>query len=168
MVLLKECSMATAVPGIQQPTIISHARLGNAWTYIWVAIGLHVTDEALTGFLHVYNPTVLAMRERLSWWPMPIFTFDVWLAGLIAGIGILVALTPFAFRNASWLRPVFYFCAIVLCIANACGHTLATILGQTVSAVHFTRPAPGFYSSPLLLFAGIYAIVQLRRTRKGL
>ena len=160
--------MAAAMPGIQQPTIISRPRLGIAWIFIWAALGLHVTDEALTGFLHVYNPTVLAMRERLSWWPMPIFTFDVWLAGLIAGIGILVALTPFAFRNAGWLRPIFYFCAIVLCIANACGHTLATILGQTVSTVHFTRPAPGFYSSPLLLFAGIYAIVQLRRTRKGL
>jgi len=142
--------------------------VGMAWIFIWIALAMHVADEAITGFLRVYNPTVLALTERLGWWPMPTFTFDMWLAGLITGIGILAALTPFAFRNAAWLRPILYFCAIAICMGNACVHTLATIFGQTVSTVHFSRPAPGFYSSPLLLFAGIYALVQLRRTRKGL
>jgi len=98
---------------------------------------------------------------------MPNFTFEGWLTGLAIGILLLALLTPFAFRNAAWMRPLFYFAAIVLCIANACGHTLATIFGRTVGTVHFSRPAPGFVSSPVLLFAGIYALVQLRRTRKG-
>jgi hypothetical protein len=31
--------------------------------------------------------------------------------------------------------------------------------------VPLPRPAPGFYSSPLLLIAGIYLLLQLRRTR---
>jgi len=48
---------------------------------------------------------------------------------------------------------------------NALGHTIATILGQTVSTVQFPRPAPGFYSSPLLLIVSVYALLQLRRTR---
>ena len=159
--------MATAALGLERRATSSNQRVGIAWTFIWVALAVHVADEAITGFLAIYNPTVLALREWLGWWPMPTFTFDVWLAALMTGIGILAALTPFAFRNSSWLRVICYFCAVVLCIGNACAHTLATIFGQTVSTVHFTRPAPGFYSSPLMLMAGIYAIVQLLRTRKG-
>ena len=160
--------MSNATLTVKRRVIESYGRLGIAWILIWTALAFHVADEALNGFLYIYNPTVVALREKLGWGPMPTFTFEVWLAGLITGIGILVPLTPFAIRNAGWLRPLIYFCAIVLCIANACGHTLATVFGHTVSTVHFSRPAPGFISSPLLVFAGVYALVQLRRTRKGL
>jgi len=142
-------------------------KLGIAWIAIWAALALHVVDEAANGFLFIYNPTVTALRERFGFWPMPNFTFERWLTDLAVGIFILALLTPFAFRNSAWMRPIIYFSAIVLCIANACGHTLGTILGRTVSTVHFSRPAPGFISSPILLFAGIYALMQLRRTRKG-
>lgn len=159
--------MASATLSVKPRTPDTYRGLGIAWVLIWTALALHVTDEALSGFLSVYNPTVLALKQKLGWWLMPTFTFDVWLAALIAGIGILAALTPFAFRNAGWLRPIAYFCAIMLCIGNALGHTLATVLGRTVSTVHFSRPAPGFISSPILLFVGIYAFTQLRRTRKG-
>ena len=144
----------------------SFRRLGIAWIFIWAALSIHVADEALTGFLFIYNPTVTALRERLGYWPMPTFTFEEWLTGLAAGILLLAALTPFAFVNARWLRPIFYLCAL-LCAGNAVAHTLATIFGRTVSTVHFSRPAPGFLSSPVLLFAGVYALFQLRRTRKG-
>jgi hypothetical protein len=133
---------------------------------MWLALAVHVTDEALTGFLSVYNPTVAALRARFGFWPMPTFEFREWLTGLITLIVLLAALTPFAFRNAPWIRPVLYFCAIVIGILNALGHTLGTIFGQTVSTVRFPRPAPGFYSSPLLLVAAMYALVQLRRTRR--
>jgi len=160
--------MSSATLSVKPRSVESHGGLGIAWIWIWAALALHVADEALNGFLYIYNPTVLAMRVKLGWWPMPTFTFEMWLAGLITGIGILAALTPFAFRNSGWLRPMVYFCAIVLCIGNALGHTLATILGRTVSTVHFSRPAPGFISSPVLLCVGVYALVQLRRTRKEL
>ena len=140
--------------------------LGRAWIGMWLALAVHVTDEALTGFLSVYNPTVTALRSRFGLWPMPNFEFREWLTGLIAFIVLLAALTPFAFRNAPWIRPVLYFCAIVIGILNALGHTLGTIFGQTVSTVRFPRPAPGFYSSPLLLIAAIYALVELRRTKR--
>lgn len=158
--------MASATLSVKPRTVHSYRGLGIAWALIWAALALHVADEALNGFLYIYNPTVIALREKLGWWPMPTFTFEIWLAALVTGIGILAALTPFAFRNSGWLRPIFYFCAIALCIANACGHTLATIFGRTVSTVHFSRPAPGFVSSPILLFAGVYGLVQLHRTRK--
>lgn len=142
-------------------------RLGLAWVFLWLALALHVADEAANGFLFIYNPTVTALREKLGVWPMPTFTFEGWLIGLAVGILLLAALTPFAFRNVAWMRPLSYFCAIVLCILNACGHTLGTIFGRTVSTVHFSRPAPGFISSPILLGAGVYALVQLRKTGRN-
>ena len=140
-------------------------RLGVAWLLLCAALALHVTDEALTGFLAIYNPTVLAVRAKLGFWPMPTFEFREWLAGLVIGILLLSALSPFAFRNARWIRPVGYFCAVVTGLLNALGHTIATVLGHTVATVRFPRPAPGFYSSPVLLIASIYLLVQLRRTR---
>jgi hypothetical protein len=153
----------TAIAPVMAPSG-SH-RLGIAWIFMWIALALHVTDEALTGFLRVYNPTVLSLRARLGFWPMPTFSFREWLTALTVGILLLVVLSPFAFRNAVWLRPISYFVAIVTGILNALGHTLATILGHTVATVRFPRPAPGFYSSPLLLAAAIYLLIQLRKTR---
>jgi hypothetical protein len=148
------------------PRAPSDFRLGIAWVLMCVALALHVTDEALTGFLSVYNPTVQALRARLGFWPMPAFEFREWLTGLVVGITFLAALSPFAFRNARWIRPIFYFVAAVTGVLNALGHTLATIAGQTVNTVRFPRPAPGFYSSPVLLVAAIFALVQLRRTQE--
>lgn len=142
------------------------SRLGLAWVLMWIALAAHVTDEALSGFLGVYNPTVLALRSKLGFWPMPTFEFRGWLIGLTLAILLLALLSPFAFRNARWIRPLFYFVAIVAGIFNALGHTIGTILGHTVGTVRFPRPAPGFYSSPLLLVVSIYALVQLRRTRE--
>ena len=140
-------------------------RLGIAWIIFCFALALHVTDEALTGFLSVNNPTVLALRQKLGFWPMPTFTFRVWLTGLIMVILLFLALSPPMFRNVGWMRLVAYFCAIVIGILNALGHTFATILGHTVRSVTFPRPAPGFYSSPTLFAAACFLLVQLRRTR---
>lgn len=132
---------------------------------LWIALAVHVTDEALTGFLSVYNPTVLALRARFGFWPMPTFEFRQWLTGLALAILLLAALSRFAFWNVGWIRPLFYVVAVIAGVMNALGHTLATVLGRTVSTVHFPRPAPGFYSSPLLLIVSIHALLQLRRTR---
>jgi hypothetical protein len=142
-------------------------RLGIAWIALCLALALHVIDEAVNGFLYVYNPTVLALRAKFGFWPMPTFTFAEWLIGLVSGILLMAACSPFAFRNARWIRPIFYFLAIVTGIFNALGHTLGTILGGSVSTVHFSRPMPGFISSPILFAAAAYALVQLRRTRKA-
>ena len=155
--------MAAAAPILIPRRYTSH--LGWAWVFMWLALAIHVTDEALTGFLAVYNPTVLALRSKFGFWLMPTFTFRGWLTGLAAGILLLALLSPFAFENRRWIRPLFYFVAIVTGIFNALGHTVGTVLGHSVSTVTFARPAPGFYSSPLLLIVSIYALVQLRRTR---
>jgi len=137
------------------------SNFGMAWLLLCLAFCAHVLDETVTGFLGVYNPTVVALRAEHSWFPMPTFEFREWLTVLIVVNGVFLMLTPFAFRNARWLRPVAYFFAGVM-LLNSLGHTLATIFGQTVSSVQFPRPAPGFYSSPLLLAGSIYLLVRLR------
>lgn len=138
---------------------------GPAWLAVAIALALHVTDEALTGFLDVYNPTVLALRARIPWLPLPVFRPEVWLAGLIAAILLLVALSPVAFRGSRWMRPVGYALAALM-LANAAGHILGTIAGRTVAEVRFPRPMPGFYSSPLLAAASVWLFWSLWRTRK--
>jgi hypothetical protein len=131
-----------------------------------VAAAVHVTDEALTGFLSVYNPTVIALRERWGWFPMPTFGYREWLLGLMGGIVVALLLSPLVYRGSRFMRPIAWALSVIM-LLNAGGHTLATILGQTVDSVRFARPAPGFYSSPLLLVASIYLIVQLRRSRSA-
>ncbi len=139
---------------------------GYAWVALCFAFVAHVIDEATTGFLPVYNATVRALRAEYSWYPMPTFEFREWLTGLIVANLVLLLLAPFAFRNARWLRPVAYVYAVIM-ILNALGHTLATIFGRTVATIHFPRPAPGFYSSPLLLAGSIWLLVALRSSRSN-
>lgn len=128
-----------------------------------VAFALHVLDEATTGFLNVYNPTVTAMRARYAWFPMPNFGFREWLVGLIVGVVLCFALTPIAASGARWLRPLAWFYALIM-FFNGIGHTLFTILGRTVPSVTFSRPAPGFYSSPFLLIGSVWLMMRLWKT----
>ena len=139
------------------------SRLGWSWLALCAALALHVTDEALTGFLNVWNPTVAAVHARWPWFPMPAFRFDVWLGGLIALVVVLFAASPRFFHGAGALRlPAYVFSALM--VGNGLAHAVATALGHTVPEVRFARPAPGFYSSPLLIAAAVWVIVELRRT----
>ncbi len=147
--------------GMSTPT--ASVSFGLGWLALCGALILHVIDEAMTGFLSVYNPTVLALGRQYAWFPMPTFRFEEWLTGLIIVNVVLLALSPFAFRGARPLRPCAYLFAFLM-IVNGIGHTLGTIFGQTVSSVHFDRPMPGFYSSPVLLAASIFLLLQLRRS----
>lgn len=137
---------------------------GRPWLVLCIALAVHVTDEALTDFLSVYNPTVQALGL-----PFPVFRFDIWLAGLMAAIAALTAVSPFAFCGARRMRPIAWAFATLM-LGNAAGHTLGTIAGRTVESVRFDRPMPGFYSSPLLFAAAIWLLLTLWRTggRHGL
>ncbi|HTX66825.1 MAG TPA: HXXEE domain-containing protein [Opitutaceae bacterium] len=129
-------------------------QFGNAWLTLTAVLAVHVTDEALTDFLSFYNPSVRAVRARLPWLPLPTFTFDVWLAGLIAAIALLTALSAFAFRGrrlAVWLA---YPYAVIM-FANGCGH-----LG---GSLYFGRWLPGSTSAPLLLAASAWLLLAARR-----
>lgn len=144
----------------------SSPHFGRAWLALCLALVAHVADEALTGFLAVYNPTVLAIRSHNTWFPMPTFGFRQWLIGLIVVNMVLLLLTPLAFRNARGLRPLAYFFATLM-LLNGMGHTLITILGRGPAwEVPIPRPAPGFYSSPFLLAASVWLFVSLRRSAR--
>ncbi len=128
-----------------------------AWVGLAVALALHVTDEALTGFLPVYNGIVGEIRANHSWVPLPTFTFPVWLAGLVLGILLLLALTPVVSRGARWIRVVSLILSIVM-IGNALGHLGASL--------YWGRVAPGAYSSPLLLLAAAALLVTALRAKE--
>ena len=137
--------------------------LGIAWIMLGCALAAHVTDEALTGFLDIYNRTVLEIGQCIGVRP-PAFDFTEWLAGLVVGICIVLALTPVAFANRSWWRPLARAFALLM-LLNGLGHIAGTVAGRTFRDITFPRPMPGFYSSPLLLAASSYLLVCLRRTR---
>jgi len=93
---------------------------------------------------------------------MPTFEYSEWLVGLILVNLVLLALTPFAYVNARGLRPLAYLFAAIM-LLNGMGHTIFTVLGQTVPSVRFPRRARGFYSSPFLLITSIYLYVRAAR-----
>ncbi|MGD0162972.1 MAG: hypothetical protein ABSB39_10945 [Candidatus Sulfotelmatobacter sp.] len=147
----------------QAPPALSASGFGSAWFALCVAFAVHILDEASTGFLAVYNPTVTVLRERWSWFPMPALEFRVWLTGHVVVCVLLFCLTPVAARGMSGLRPLAWAYAVIMFL-NGVGHTIGTILGHTVASVTFPRPAPGFYSSPFLFAASVWLMVRLRRT----
>ena len=127
---------------------------GWAWMSLCVALAAHVLDEAMTDFLSVYNPTVQAIRQKFQFFPMPVFTFEVWLTGLIAAIIILLMLAPFAFRQRGWIRLLSYPFAILMLLNG---------LGHIAGSFYLGRLAPGVYSAPLLLAGSIYQLWSVRR-----
>ena len=139
---------------------IPNAQLFWAWITLCLALALHVVDEAGTGFLSVYNPTVMALRKSRPWLPLPVFTFGVWLAGLVVATVLLLCLSVFVWHGARWMRPIGYVFAGIM-LANGLSHILGTILGRTVAPIRFPRPMPGFYSSPFLLLASLYLLFEL-------
>ncbi len=133
-------------------TNINHC--GWAWIVLCLALAVHVFDEATTDFLSVYNPAAQAIRERLPFLPLPIFTFEIWLAGLIFAIVLLLALSPFAFRRTGWMRGLSYPFAIIMLLNG---------LGHIAGSFYLGRLMPGVYSAPLLLASSIYLLWSVRR-----
>ena len=126
-------------------------RLGWAWVALCLALAVHVTDEALTDFLSVYNPTVRAIRNRLPFLPLPTFTFEVWLTGLIAAVVLLLSLSRFAFRGARWMTPVSYVFGALMFLNGSL---------HIAGSFYLGRLMPGVYSAPLLLAGSIYLLAS--------
>lgn len=129
---------------------------GIAWVLLSVALGVHVADEAITDFLPLYNSIAGSIRETYGWIPLPTFSFSVWLTGLMAGILILLSVSPLVFAGSRIFRPVSYFLGTLM-VLNALAHIGGSIyLGEL---------APGTLSSPILLIAAIALLVATRRVR---
>jgi hypothetical protein len=135
---------------------LNHAALlfGRAWLALAVALAVHVTDEALTDFLAVYNPMVLKIRARLPWIPLPRFSFRVWIVGLAAGITLLFLLTPVAYHGSRWIVVVAVPLSLLM-VGNGLGHVGASIYRR--------RFMPGVYSSPFLVAASLLVLIHALR-----
>jgi Protein of unknown function with HXXEE motif len=149
-------NLSTAhTPEMEIPCPVRHA---VAWVALCLALAVHVADEAITGFLSVYNPAVISIRERLQWAPLPTFTFEVWLGGLIVAVIVLSSLTMLVLRGARLMTPLSYaFGALML------GNGLLHIAGS----LQLGRPMPGVYSAPLLLVASVYLLFTVNRFRRS-
>jgi hypothetical protein len=108
-----------------------------------------VVDEALTGFLDVYNPAVRALRAKLPFLLLPTFTFRVWLGGLVAAVALLFTLSPAACADAAWMHPVAVIVGVVMA-GNGLLHMGASAYRRQL--------LPGTYSAPLLLAAALYLL----------
>jgi Protein of unknown function with HXXEE motif len=127
-----------------------HWNFGLAWIAFALAVALHVADEARHDFVATYNPNALAIRRRLHIPFPPVFTFRVWLSGLMVGVGLLLLLSPVALHGAHWIRIVALFLAVVIGIGNACLHIGSSLL--------YRRWMAGILSSPVLLAAGTWLL----------
>ena len=133
-----------------------HAR---AWLFLVAALALHVLDEALTGVLDFYNPLALQLRESLGFWPMPTFTFGVWLSGLVALVVILAVITPAVRRGATGTRLVSWVLAVIML-----GNGIAHLAGS----VYYRRWIQGATLAPLLLEDSIMLMnATLARSRRA-
>ena len=148
---------------VEKSASASHHNFGQAWLVLSLAFAAQFGEQVLRGFLEYYNATVLTLYGHFSWFPRLDMQFRSWFLGLAVACVALLALTPLAYRNKRFLRPVAYLFVGTM-FSMGIGDICATILGRTVPSVHFSGTAPGFYSSPLLLAASAYLFVQLRRS----
>jgi hypothetical protein len=124
-----------------------------AWIALCGALAIHVADEALTDFLSLYNPAVLAIREKNPWLRLPVFTFESWLTLLIFAVIALAAVSWFVWRGRWAMRPISYVFA---------GFMLLNGLLHIAGSVYMGQLMPGVYSSPLLLAASLFLITSTR------
>lgn len=129
---------------------------GWAWVALCISLALHVIDEATTDFLSVYNPAARAIRDRFPFLPLPLFSFGMWLTGLIAAVSVLLVVSTFAFRGSRWMRLASYPFAILMLVNG---------LAHVAGSLYLQRLMPGLYSAPLLVAASIYLLVTTRRLR---
>jgi Protein of unknown function with HXXEE motif len=129
----------------------------RAWLLLVGALALHVADEALTGFLDVYNPLVLDIRSRVSWFPMPTFTFGTWITGLVVLVAVLAGMAR-AVRRAAPATVLASWVFSLIMFMNGIGHL--------AGSVYFQRWLPGATSAPLLLAASVLlAVATWHRSR---
>ena len=127
-------------------------RLSIAYILFILSFLLHVIDEALNDFLDFYNPIVLRIREQFSFFPLPVFSFRLWISGLFLLILILLSITIFIYNR----RRVFLFILKIfsyLMIMNGLWHI--------VGSIYYSKFLPGLYSSPVLIGFSIYFILTL-------
>jgi hypothetical protein len=139
--------------------------LGIAWLLLCLSFAANILEDTLNDFLGYYNATVLALYGHFSWFPRIDLSFREWFVAAIVADAVLLLLTPFAYRNSRFLRPIAYFISTIMLLIS-CSTIIASLLSQTVPSVHFDGGAPGIYTSPPLLAASVLLFWRLRSSAK--
>ena len=135
-----------------------HRAHAFAWFYLCAHLAAHVVEEAATGFLDVWNPVLAGWSQRTGL-PLPHLPFDLWLGILVVAVTVLTALTPRVARGAAWAPSASYIFGAVM-VANGVHHLF--------SPLYLGRFLPGHFTSPLLIAAAVWLIVQTRaRSRRS-
>jgi len=122
-----------------------------AWLLMISVLGIHAFEESMTGFLPFYTQSVMTLRERLGFFPAPIFSYRVWFGGLITIIILCYFLTLFVARGGKVIRTVTTVFGVLM-VGNALIHL--------VGSVYSGRVIPGMWSSPFILAAALFLIIQ--------
>jgi hypothetical protein len=112
-----------------------------AWLLLCGVLAVHVTDEAATGFLNLYNPAVAAMGLAALQ-----FTFPVWITLLGLAIAGLLILSHWVRRGTWWTVYASYAFSLVM-LANGIAHLSFSIYRREWMS--------GAYTSPLLMAASL-------------
>lgn len=122
---------------------------GLAWIFLTSSLALHVLDEALNDFLSLYNPLVPNLNKNMEFFSFPVFTFSVWLTGLIIAITVLFALTYYARKKKKWILYFSYFYGVLM-VMNGLGHITGSF--------YYDKLIAGVYTSPFLLISSFYLL----------
>jgi hypothetical protein len=132
-------------------TVASNRRRYIAWLLLCAALAVHITDEAWTRFLDLYNPEVKAMGL-----PELQFSFPMWITLLgLAVVGLLIA-SHWVRRGTWWTIYAAYSFALLM-FSNSAAHLIFSIYQHAWMS--------GSYTSPLLLAASAYLWIASPRTR---
>jgi hypothetical protein len=118
---------------------------------------LHVIDEAINHFLDFFNLLVIKLKEHLTIFPFPVFTFKIWITGLTLAIIILIIITRFIQRRNRFAFVITRIFAVLMIING---------LGHIAFSIYYKRIIPGMLSSPVLIFFSIYFIYQVQQSYK--
>jgi hypothetical protein len=131
------------------------AKWRRAWLSLAVVLGLHVADEASHDFLSWYNPIAAWIQARLGGLPFPpVFSFRIWLIGLVAMVLLCVAITPLLQPDRRWMVNIATVWAVI-----HIGNGLVHIAGSLVAG----RLTPGTWTAPLLLMAAPWLLIETWR-----
>lgn len=130
-------------------------KFGKAWFILSGILLLHIIDEAVNGFLPVYNENALRLRENTGI-PMPVFTFPYWFTGLICLDVWLLFLSRYALQGRRIIIFLAYPFAIIMFL-NGLMH-----LG---GSVYLSEWLPGIITAPLLIYGSVNLLLATLKTR---
>jgi hypothetical protein len=93
----------------------------------------------------------LSFELVLDFFQHPVFSFQVWIRGLIGAVILGYAMTPLVHRGGKVIRAITIVLGIIMTM-NALGHLLGSI--------YLARTLPGMLSSPFLLLSALFVVAE--------